>query len=133
MSNKYHFIINVDWKNEKVVLNIHDKYSGALIDNYSSWSFKMLKEKLYRKMKYLCLVKAQRKYEFPNVYYKYIDYKFYILKDFEYFIKAIEKGIIKISFKINVIKKGPKIGQIKDHGTSFDISEKDLEQIYYKI
>lgn len=133
MSNKYNFIIYVDWKNEKVVLNVHDKYSGALIDDYSSWSFEMLKEKLYRKLKYLCLVKAKRKYEFPNVYYKYIDYNFYILKDFDSFIKAIDKGIIKITFKINVLKKGPKKGQIKDHGTSFDIHENDLSAIYYKL
>ncbi len=133
MSNKYYFIVNVDWENEKVVLNIHNKYSGALIDNDSSWSFEMLKEKLYRKLKYLCLVKAERKYEFPYVYYKYTDYSFYILKDFKDFIKAIEKGIIKITFKINVVQKGPKEGQIKDHGTSFDIHEDDLSAIYYRI
>jgi len=133
MSNKYHFIINVDWKNEKVVLNIHDKYSGALIDNNSSWSFGMLKEKLYRKLTYLCLVKAERKYEFPNVYYKYVDYRFYVLKNFEEFIKAIDKGIIKVTFKINVFKTGHKKGQIHDHGTSFDINEADLEKIYYKV
>ena len=133
ISNKYHFIINVDWKHEIVVLNVHNKYSGALIDNYSSWSFDMLQEKLYRKLKYLCLVRAQRKYEFPNVYYKYIDYSFYVLKDFKTFLNAIDKGIIKVTFKINVIQKGPKEGQIKDHGTSFDINENNLEQIYYKV
>lgn len=133
MSNKYHMIIHVDWKNEKVVLHVHDKYSGALIDDKSSWSFEILKEKLYRKLKYMCLVKAQRKYEFPYVYYRYTDYNFYVLKSFEDFIKAIENGIIKITFKINVFTKGHKQGEIHDHGTSFDINEDDLEKIYYKI
>lgn len=133
LSNKYNFILYVDWKKEKVIMHIHDKYSGVLIDDYTAWSFEMLKTKLYRKLKYLCLVKAQRKYEFPNVYYKYTNYNFYILKDFKNFIEAIDKGIIKVTFKINVFKEGPKKGQIKDHGTSFDIPEENLDKIYYKI
>jgi len=133
MSKKFHFIIYVDWEQEKVVLRVHDKYSGALIDDNSSWSFEMLKEKLYRKLTYLCLIKAERKYQFPNIYYKYNNYKFYVLKNFNDFINAIDKGIIKITFKINVFTKGHKKGQIHDHGTSFDISENDLEKIYYKV
>lgn len=132
-AKKYQYILYVDWHKEKVFMHVFDKLSGILIDNKCSWSFDMIKEKVYRKLKYLLFVKANRKYECGSVYYKYYDYIFYELKEFKSFLKAIDDGTVKITFKINVFKSGKKAGQIHDHGTSFDIMEQDLEKIYNKI
>ena len=109
-----------------------DKHSKKLIDDKTFWSFELLKEKLYRKLKYLMFIKAKRKYEFPYVYYKYTQAQFYILKSFDNFLKAIEQGNIRVTFKINAILSGKNKGKTHDHGTSFEIQEKDLEKIFYK-
>ena len=68
-----------------------------------------------------------------NTYYKYLRYKCYRFKSFNHFLHSLEKGEIRISFKIGVIKSGEKKGKMCDHGTSFDININNLDSIYYEI
>ena len=130
-SRGYYYKLKVDRKNEKVILNVYDKFTGFLIDDDIAWSFDMLREKLYRKFKYLLYAKAKRKFEHNELFFRYVDIRFYILKDFECFLKAIENGYIRVTFKIDTYIKGPKYGMINDHGTSFDIDEDYLEEVFY--
>ena len=124
--------IKVDRKNHQVILIIIDRY-GNLVDSDCRWSFELLPQKLNRKLKYLFLVHGNKKIINNETYYKYLDYDCFILKDFNHFIKCIEEGYIRITFKISLTRTGPKKGQIRDHGTSFDIKETDIEQLYYEI
>lgn len=130
-SRGYFFKLKVDRRKERVVLNVYDKFTGFLIDSDISWSFEMLKEKLYRKLKYLLYAKARRKFEHNELFFHYVDIRFYILRDFESFLKAIENGHIRVTFKIDSYVTGPKYGMVNDHGTSFDIDEDYLEEVFY--
>jgi len=62
-----------------------------------------------------------------------INIDFYELKDFDTFILLIEKGIIRVVFKIGTFKKGIRKGNIHDHGTSFEINIENVEELYKKI
>ncbi len=130
--NNHYFKLHVDYKKEQIVLHVFNN-EGKIIDNNCAWSFSMIEEKVNRKLKYLLFVKAERKFEHNEVFFRYTKHQLYILKDFKTFIKAIEEGCIRVSFRINVFKDGYRYGQIHDHGTSFDIEEKNLEKIYYKL
>lgn len=129
-SRKYMYKLSIDKENEKIIFIVIDKFTGRIVDNKISWSFAMLKEKLYRKFRYMLYVKAKRKFENNTVYFHYIKSRLFILKDFEHFLQAIEKGYIKISFKIGAYTWGHKYGNIKDHGTSFSIHEDYLEKLF---
>ena len=48
-------------------------------------------------------------------------------------MNLLEKGIIRITFKIGIFKNGTKKGKIHDHGTGFDINESDLLLLYTQI
>jgi len=50
--------------------------------------------------------------------------------DLNNFIDLIEKGSIRITFKIGVFKNGPRIGTTHNHGTGFDIIRKDIKMLY---
>jgi alpha-mannosidase len=63
-------------------------------------------------------------------YFKYTDLHIYQLRDFNTFLKLIEKGIIKVTFKIGVVRIGDRKGKISDHGTSFSISKENLSKLY---
>ena len=130
-TRNYFFKLKIDRNKEKIILDVYDKFTGVLVEDDISWSFKIIKEKLYRKLKYLLYVKAKRKFEHNDLFFHYVDIKFYILRDFECFLKAIENGYIRVTFKINMYTKGPKYGNINDHGTSFDINEDFLEKVFY--
>lgn len=132
IGNRYLFKLKVDYSNKKIILIVID-FNCNLICNNISWSFDMLKQKLERKLMYLALIEAERKFEHNNVYYNYKNINFYQLKGFETFINLIDCGIVKINFGIGTIKNGNKKGQVHDHGIKFEINEKDLTKLYNKI
>lgn len=132
IGNKYYFKLEIDKKEKKIFLNIFD-LKGNLIEKEAHWDFDTLEEKLFRKLKILAYINASKKYELHNIYFRYNNLKIYKLKNFDNFIYLIEKGKIRITFKIGIYKKGTKFGKTYDHGTGFDIRECDLLKLYDRI
>lgn len=128
----HYFKLYVDNKKEKVILKIYNN-KLQIIDEFTSWSFELLKEKLERKLKYLVLVQADRKFEHNEVLFKYKNIEFYELTSFENFLHLIANGIIKVTFKIGVYKKNYRHGEIYDHGTSFSIDKSDITRLFNSI
>lgn len=125
----YSFQLKIDKEKKKIFLLIYNK-AGNLIENSVYWDFDILKEKLYRKLKYLAYVKAFKNKINNTKYFKYFEMKIYMLKDFETFITLLNEGIIKISLKIGIYRDEKRKGKIHDHGTSFGIQENDLDKLY---
>lgn len=121
--------INVDRKKQKIFLAIIDRNLN-LVDSKCSWTFELLKGKVHRKLQKLFLVYGQKKIINNSTYYKYLKYYCYKFHNFNSFLQCIEDGDIRITFKISVIRSGERKGEIKDHGTSFDIKESKIENIY---
>lgn len=132
VNNDFFAKLCVDYKRKIIILEIYDKYN-QLIDNFSSWSFDLLKEKLYRKLKYVCLVEGKKIFFHNTLFVKYNKHKFYKLKGFNEFIEMIEKGQIRISFTIGVYKSGKKHGNIHDHGTQFSIKKENMSLLFDEI
>lgn len=130
--SNYKQTIKVNYKERKIRLYIMDNNLN-LIDKEVSWSFEMLREKYERKVKYLAYVKAKKKVINGKDYFKYTDLLFYKSYSFDKFIELLEKGKIRVSFKIGIFKSGNRLGQTHDHGTSFSILENDLSLLYETI
>lgn len=130
--NGYYFQIYVDWKSKKVVLLIFDK-SYKLISDEIYWTFELLEERINLKLKKLALVKCCTKKRDNIEYYWYYRINFYKNIEFLKFIKAIEKGIITVRFKIGTFLSGPRIGEVHNHGIDFAILESDLKEIYESV
>ena len=129
LGSKYKTKLLVDWKNKKLRLIILDNCL-QIVDNNISWSFELLEEKLFRKLNYLAFIKADSKFIYGVEYFRYCELNIYKLKSFNKFIKLIEKGIIKITFKICVVHHGEKRGKTDNHGTGFSISRENLSKLY---
>ena len=127
--SNFYFNMSIDSINKKLLLIVQDRFK-KVIENDVYWDFDILEEKLYRKLKCLAIVNAQRKIVNSEKWFKYYEMKIYRLKDFETFLKLIEKGIIRVCFKIGVFRSGNKIGKIHDRGTSFCIEEKNIKLLY---
>jgi len=130
----YYFKLDVDRKEQKIYLVVYDVKNNQL-ERSVYWDFEIVREKLYRKLKYVALIKAYSKKDSYNnsEYFKYDSLKIYQLTNFENFIEALEKGKIRLNFKLNIKTKGEKTGQIHDHGTSFDILEGDFEYLFERV
>lgn len=129
IGNKFKFKLEINKDIKKIYLCVYD-INEKLIEKTTYWDFDSLERKLYAKMKILAYIHAVKKYDKGITYFKYKDISFYKLKSFDSFIEALQKGKIRVTFKIGIHKKGPKVGKIYDHGTGFDIKEKDLLNLY---
>lgn len=132
MLNNHYFKLFVDYNNKKVVLKIYNK-EHKIIDEFVEWSFELLKEKLERKLKYLVFIHADRKFEHNEVFFRYKDINCYELISFERFLYLIEKGIIRIVFRIGVYKGNYRYGETYDHGTAFSVDERNINKLFKKI
>lgn len=127
---KYKYKIEVDRIERKVYLCIYNKYN-EFIEKKIYWSFDYLEERLTNKVKFLAIVNA-----WPNKidgwnYFKYYKIDMYMLKDFETFIKLLEKGLIKVTIKIGIHLDKKRYGKTYDHGCGFAIDEYILPQLFY--
>lgn len=132
INNKYLMKLNVDYQSQKIFLEIFN-LNHELIEKDCYWDFSTLKQKISQKLNYLAYIKANRKYESKKVYFYYKEIDFYKLKKFENFIDLIEKGNIKICFKIGIYHSENKLGKTYDHGTGFEIKKEELLKLYDKI
>lgn len=132
LGSKYKTKLLVDWQNEKIRLIILDNCLQT-VDTKISWSFDLIKEKLFRKLNYLALVKADNKFVDGVEYFRYSELNIYKLKSFNKFIKLIDNGVVKITFKICVVRYGEKRGKTDNHGTSFSISRENLSKLYDNV
>lgn len=128
---KYKYKLDVDYDEEKIFLCIYDKYN-SLIERETYWSFEYLKNKVMTKLKVLAIINA-----WPNEingwnYFKYYKIDFYLLKNFDILLELLDKGIIKITFKVDIYKDEIRYGKTYDHGCGFSIQEKDIPKLYNK-
>lgn len=126
------FKLRVDKNQEKIFLSVYDM-NFDLIEEQVYWSFRELRDRLYKKLEYLALISAKKKSINGENYYNYNRIDFYKLKNFEDFVKLIEMGVISVEFHIGVYKTGSKLGNIHDRGTNFHIKECDLTKLFNKI
>lgn len=95
------FKLKVDYNNQKIGLEIVNLLDYSK-DTSISWSFKEIKERLYNKISYLAIVKTNIETKNEVDYIRYYDMKIYKLRDLSTFIKPIENGTIRITFKIGI-------------------------------
>lgn len=122
----------VDRSSKKIILNFYDN-NFNIVNNDTSWSFDLLKQKMEIKLTYLLIMYAKRRTINGVPCCKYLYYNFYRYRGFEFFLKAIENDYIKITFSINTFKSGPRTGKIHDHGTSFDINPEYITELFESI
>ena len=130
--NNTFFKLYVDRINQKVFLRIYDT-NNKIIDELTSWSFEILNEKLQRKLKYLALIQAEKKYINNKIYFKYNNIDFYSLISFDKFLWLIEMGMIRVTFRIGIYKSKDKLGKMYDHGTCFNIEQENIDRLFNKI
>ena len=131
VGKRFLFKLKVDYEEEMIYLFVYDR-NFQLLDCKVGWPFKKLKAIYEKKCKYLVLVKSWEQEIDKVKHYKYYDYYVWQLKSFEEFLKLVEEGTIRVTFKIDIYRRGPKVGCVNDRGVSFEIQELELERLYEK-
>lgn len=132
LMGRFLFRLYVNYEEQKVYMLITDQNMMTL-DRRVYWTFEDLKDKLYKRLNYLVLIKCWINKVGISDFYKFYDYDFYKLKDFSCFLKLLSEGTIRITFKVGVNKSGNKRGQVIDRGTCFEIQELDMDKLLQKV
>lgn len=132
IGTKFLFQLQISMSEEKIYLLIFDCI-GNLIEKRCYWSFKDIIERLNSKIKIIAFIEAKKKTVNGIEYFKYISITFYKFKGFKEFINLINNGLIRVTFKISLFKKGSRFGELHDHGTGFDIRKKDFSKLFDEI
>lgn len=128
----YYYKLDVDYEKERVKLAVYN-WNLEFIGYEAFWDFDSLLEKLNRKMQYLALFNYKSYMDNSSKYFWYNKLEIYKLKNDVDFLKLIENGKINIAINCGVIKSGKYIGHFIDHGTSFIIEKKYIEELFEKI
>lgn len=123
--------LKVNYEKEKIELM--GIKNGRIIDLSISWSFNLIKDHLKNKLEYLAVIEASSKKIESIEYVFYNKIRFYKMKDFNSFIKLVDKGVITITFKVGIFKEGKRSGQTHDRGTDFSIKYDDISSLYKRI
>lgn len=127
-----YFSLKVDYEEKKLKLLIYNR-KKELIDDYSYWTFKNIKQAMDRKLNTLALIEAWDKTINGQKYYKYWKLNIYKLRSFNVIIKNIEKGKIKIIFSYGTFKSGKRKGEMHNHGTKFSVTKEDINYFFKRI
>lgn len=125
----YKFQLKVDIDRRKILLLVFD-LKDNLIDESTFWPLDLIEERFIGKCSTLAFINAEKGYKCGHRSYWYKNLKIMKPKPFEMFIYLLEKGIIKIDFKVGISKDKEKLGKIFDHGTAFKIDEKNLGMLF---
>lgn len=125
----HYYKLDIDEVENRLYLEIYN-LNWELIDKETYWDLDVLKEKLYRKLQILALVKAWPNNINGEEYYKYYNMHIYILKKFDCFISAIKNGKITVNLRISTFTDEKRYGNVDSHGVGFGIHEEDLLDIF---
>lgn len=118
---------------EKLLRLIAKRKNETEIDVSISWSYELLKERLNLKLKYLAIIETDSKWYNHEEYFYYKKIKFYKLRSFHIFLILLRLGIVNVTFKIGLYKKGNKFKQIHDRGTEFSINRKLIFLLFKRV
>lgn len=131
IGNYFSYRLFVDYKREELVLLIKNNFTFDTVTNIS-WSFQQLNLRLSKKLTLLALFNVKKFYvkEQNEYYFKYYKMSLYRLKGFDYFLRAVESGYIRLNIKIGFYEKGVYYGRIHNKGTTFEIEHSKLEALF---
>lgn len=121
------FKLEIDKKNN--ILSLIIIQNKKIIDKNIYWNLNEIKEKIKLKMNFLVIGTNKSRKINSAIYCKYTDFQYYKLKNFSFFIDALEKGNINISFNIKIDNNG----KITYHGIRFCIAPEKITEIYAKV
>lgn len=126
---KLRYQLMVDYSCKVVRLFIIDHFFGV-VEKDMSWSFEQLQSRLEHKLSYLAFVPVKKWKVNDTFYFRYMNPSFYQLRNFDTFLKLIEQGFIRVTFRISYFKTEEKFGEIHDRGTTFEIREEDIPKLF---
>ncbi len=129
----YGFKAVVDRENERILLQVRNLSTNAIVDDEIFWSFSVLEKALEKKIKKVAVLYGDEKIEEGQHFVRYTSMRILEGLTFEKLLSSIEEGLLLIDIRIGVYASGKNAGKTHDHGTGFRIHLENLLNTYGKV
>lgn len=132
INDKYFFKLVINYKEERIYLNIYDIYYN-LIESESYITFDSIRKHLLIKLSNLALVVASKKVDNDNSYFRYYKITIYKLKGFKEFLTSLEHNDITVNLVCRVSRSGEDKGRQKNKNLVFQIKKDAVSSLFEEI
>lgn len=129
---KYFFRLVVNRKAKKIYIVIYDLFF-RILDDKTFWTFELLEERINIKLKFLAICCNESIFFRGKKYFRYSNFEFFQIKNFNTFINLVESGVIWGNIRVSVFKGNYRYKQLHDHGCGFTIDFKDITKLYDRV
>ncbi len=129
--NDYSFSLFIDYESQKIIMQAFQ--SGSYIEDVCYWSFNVLKEKLYTKLRYLAIILGYPYKINGDTYYLYTNMNAYKFRGFNTFLRLIEEKKIYIQIYLKESHSTGNRCPFENHGVAFRIKYENIEDLFSRI
>ena len=131
-NHKYQFKFDINYEEEKIYLCVFDIHQN-LIEKESFVYFDSIKNHLLVKLNKLALIFAAQKTQNKEKYFHYYKMQIYKFKNFETFLKLLEKNIIEVDIISRISKSGNDAGRYRNKNLVFKIDKDNIWRLFDRI
>ena len=127
--NKYFFELNIDYIENKLLINIFDKNMNY-IESRGFISLDVVRDRIDTKLKNLAIIYASKKNINENLFFRYYQIICCSYKGFNNFLNLIESGDIRFTLLLRVGKTERDFGKNKNKNMVFQISKNSISKLF---
>ena len=131
-NHKYKFKLDINYEEEKIYLCVFDIHQN-LIEKESFVYFDSIKNHLLVKLNKLALIFAAQKMQNKEKYFHYYKMQIYKFKNFQTFLKLLEKNIIEVDLIARISKSGNDVGRYRNKNLVFKIDKDNIWRLFDRI
>lgn len=130
---KYSFKLINDRSSEALKIAVFDLLSGVLLDDSVGYTYDKLREKLFKKLKSLFYVSADRRFQNGIEEFMFTNAIIYTNPSFERFLDILDDGRVQYDIRIGSYQSGTNYGKAHDHGSGFRIRQDYILELYDNV
>lgn len=127
---KYSFQLCIDKQAEKILIQVTDLQTGAVLDNSVGYTFAEIEETLKSKLENLFYVSAKSKKVDGTEQFLFHKADVYMHPSIDRFIELLQEGKIMYDIRIGSYKSGANYGKSHDHGSGFRILPQSFGKLF---
>lgn len=132
VDEKWIFKLEVNKDDDKLYFCVYD-INNKLIEKESFIYLNVLYNHITTKLSNLAIIKASKKSENNEIYFRFYEITIYKLISFDKFLELLEKKIINVSIVGRISKSGLRYGKYRNKNLEFKIKKEHIESLFKKV
>ena len=132
VDKKWIFKLEISKENDKLYFCVYD-LNNKLVEKEAFIYLSVLYNHVSTKLNNLAIIKASKKRENDETYFRFYEIAIYKLISFEKFLELLDKKIINVSIIGRISKSNSRYGNYRNKNLEFKIKKEYIDKLFNKI